>query len=140
MATKTPLEVLLEKALTLNIDVPESADEKAIKELIATKEKEIAEAKKAEAEAKKNSCVYYWVKIKSFIDSVKTIEPGVYKTKEPVERLENSQKIYVEKFSNKIPDAKLYDIAKLYRVSVFEKDGESARPSAEILAELVKEL
>jgi hypothetical protein len=60
--------------------------------------------------------------------------------KAEVARLSNSRKEYVETFNGKIPDAKLYKIAELYKVSVFEKGGEEARKSSEILAELVKSL
>lgn len=140
MATKTKLEKLVDEAIALGLTLNGDETEANLTEAITAKKQEIADAKKAEAEAKKAKKVYHWVKVKSFIDDSKTVEIGLYETAEANERLARSSKAYVETFVGKIPDAKLFEIAKIFRVAVFEKNGEDARPSAEILAELVKEL
>ena len=147
MATKTKLEKLVDEAIALGITLTGDEKEADLKKLIADKKAEAkananANAGDDEEEKKTNKkdVIYYWVKIKSFISDTKTIEAGLYKTSAPVERLENSKKEYVESFIGKIPSAKLFKIAELYRVSIFEKNGEDERPSADILAELVKEL
>lgn len=141
MATqKTKLEKLVDEALALGLEVDPKATEATLTEAIKAKKQEIADAKKAEADEAKNKKIYYFVKVKSFINESETIEAGLYEAKTEVPRLSTSKKEYVETFNGKVPDAKLYDIAKLYKVAIFEKNGEEARKSSEILAELVKPL
>lgn len=141
MATqKTKIEKLVEEAEALGVEVVKKDNEKTLTEKIKVKKQEIADAKKAEAEEAKNKKIYYLVKVKSFINESETIEAGLYETKTENARLSASRKEYVEMFISKIPDAKLYKIAETYKVSVFEKNGEEARKSSEILAELVKPL
>ena len=140
MATKTKLEKLVDEATALEIAVVAEDNEATLTEKIKTKKQEIADAKKAEADEAKSKKIFYWVKVKSFINDTDTIEAGLYQTKTPNERLERSKKDYVEVFAGKVPDAKLFKIAELYRVGIFNKGGDEARPTAEILAELVKEL
>lgn len=140
MATqKTKLEKLVDEATALGLAVEVEDNEATLTEKIKVKKQEIADAKKAEAEEAKNKKIFYWVKVKSFINESETVEAGLYQTKEANGRLDKSRKDYVETFVGKIPDAKLYKIAELYKVAIFKKGGEEARPSAEILAELVKE-
>lgn len=134
MATK--LEKLVAEAVELEIPLTGNETQKEIQDLIAEKKA----GDNGEESDKKSKKIFYWVKVKSFISDDETVEIGLYETTTPNDRLDRSEKLYVEKFVGKLPDIKLQEIAKLFRVSIFEKNGEETRPSAEVLAELVKVL
>lgn len=141
MATETKLEKLVDQAIALGIELKGDEKEEDIKNLISEKNNEDNDSKDSDDDKKsKSKAIFYWVKIKSFINDSETIEAGLYKTNEPNERLGRSRKEYVETFMGEIPAETLYKIAKLYRVATFENNGEKQRPAKDILEELVKEL
>jgi len=141
MATaKTKLEKLVDEATKLELTLTGKETEKMLGDMIKAKKQELKDAEENSADNVKGKKIFYYVKVKSFINDSETVEEGLYQTDKAIERLEKSRKDYVETYVGKVPDAKLHKIAEHYRVSIFDKTGEEARPSGEILAELVKEL
>ena len=150
MATQPTKEELIAKATELGIQLEGTETNKEIAEAIKIKTEELAGANGGgdngagngaggEApKAKKTKKYFYNVKVKSYINDTQTIEAGLYVTSEKIERLERSQKLYVEAYEDEIPEITLHKIAETYRVAIFTKDGRKARPYAEILEELAK--
>jgi uncharacterized protein YpbB len=126
---ETKLEKLQKKAAALNITLNGDETEAQIEEAINL----VKEANN------KETVIFYWVKVKSFINDTETVEPGLYRVSENIARLDNSQPQYVESFTDSIPDYTLHKIAESKMVKIYaSKDGKSIRPSDEILEEMVK--
>jgi len=83
--------------------------------------------------------IFYVVYVDTYISDEEILPRGVYKVEAEIERLENSKPQYVRKFEGAIPQKIIHEVAETLKVSVTDKDG-NFRDSAEILAEIVKEI
>jgi len=141
---------LIKDAKKLGIEVTGDESAKDLAEVIKIKKAELEDAKKVEnkkieddkklADAKKKGVIYYDVKVKAYKNGEDIVEIGLYRTKKEVKRFGRMPKDVVERFDGKIPAPKLHEIAKRFRVSLYEEDGETVREDKEIINELVKEL
>ncbi len=137
---KSKLEKAVEKAVELGITLTGEETLEEVETKIVAKENESNNGgDNSEKADKKSKKIYYWLKVKCFISDKDTAEIGLYVTDTENERLDRSSKEYVEKFVGKVPEIKLQEIAKLFRVAIFINNGEESRPYQEVLGELVKE-
>lgn len=140
-------EELVAKATELGIQLTGEEKNAEIQEAIDIKLEENAKAgnggsdKSDNTPKKKSGKVYFYhVKVKAFKNDTERVDIGVYQTDQLVERFEKMSDEYVERYDEEIPLLDLHKISEKYRVAVYEKGGKKARPSEDILKELVKEL